>query len=308
MNSPRNINQIKQLPYYSQDKAWWQKPRHTLLGRALEAFQTGQSARGCAALRRLSSTKHFTGPFALTKALLIILTLLISYSSCNQRQGEESQTDSQLHINNTQKAFESVADIDRSIDKVQYIVFNGIITDTIYLDSLIDKATIHDAIVIGEKSFLSYAINSLGLSTSGEDVNNFIGHYICSIDSMKEPMDLGKTFDPNSLITSDIPYNLGRSCSNEKDIIKIYSLSIIPDSSLYFYAAMPQCSEWYQHIIIEYKFGQFQELFSIESSDTRLIFKLENDTILKCDYTEVYEDGIDKSVFRYNTIRRKKIN
>ena len=39
-----------------------QKPRHTLLGRALEAFQTGQSARGCAALRRLTPTKHTAGP------------------------------------------------------------------------------------------------------------------------------------------------------------------------------------------------------------------------------------------------------
>jgi hypothetical protein len=39
-----------------------QKPRHTLLGRALEKFQTGQSARGCAALRRLSPTKHTAGP------------------------------------------------------------------------------------------------------------------------------------------------------------------------------------------------------------------------------------------------------
>ena len=37
-----------------------QKPRHTLLGRALETFQTGQSARGCAALRRLTPTKHYS--------------------------------------------------------------------------------------------------------------------------------------------------------------------------------------------------------------------------------------------------------
>ena len=37
-----------------------QKPRHTLLCRALETFQTGQSARGCAALRRLTPTKHYS--------------------------------------------------------------------------------------------------------------------------------------------------------------------------------------------------------------------------------------------------------
>jgi len=42
-----------------------QKPRHTLLGRALEKFQTGQSARGCAALRRLTPTKHTAGPLYL---------------------------------------------------------------------------------------------------------------------------------------------------------------------------------------------------------------------------------------------------
>ena len=45
-----------------------QKPRHTLLGRALEAFQTGQSARGCADLRRLTPTKHTAGPLQLMAA------------------------------------------------------------------------------------------------------------------------------------------------------------------------------------------------------------------------------------------------
>ena len=46
-----------------------QKPRHTLLGRALEAFQTGQSARGCAALRRLTPTKHTAGPLGLRRGM-----------------------------------------------------------------------------------------------------------------------------------------------------------------------------------------------------------------------------------------------
>jgi hypothetical protein len=39
-----------------------QKPRHTLLGRALEAFRAGQSGLVSAALRRLTPTKHTAGP------------------------------------------------------------------------------------------------------------------------------------------------------------------------------------------------------------------------------------------------------
>jgi hypothetical protein len=62
VDTPRNIFNNKTIPYPSEDRSWWQKPRHTLLGRALEAFQTGQSARGGAALRRLTPTKHTAGP------------------------------------------------------------------------------------------------------------------------------------------------------------------------------------------------------------------------------------------------------
>jgi len=64
VDTPRNIFNNKNLPYPSKDRSWWQKPRHTLLGRALEKFQTGQSARGCAHLRRLTPTKHTAGPLA----------------------------------------------------------------------------------------------------------------------------------------------------------------------------------------------------------------------------------------------------
>jgi hypothetical protein len=62
VDTPRNIFNNKTIPYPSQCRSWWQKPRHTLLGRALETFQTGQSARGCAHLRRLTPTKHTAGP------------------------------------------------------------------------------------------------------------------------------------------------------------------------------------------------------------------------------------------------------
>jgi hypothetical protein len=52
VDSPRNIFNNKTKPYPLKDRSWWQKPRHTLLGRALEAFRTGQSGLGSAALRR----------------------------------------------------------------------------------------------------------------------------------------------------------------------------------------------------------------------------------------------------------------
>jgi hypothetical protein len=68
VDAPRNIFNNKTIPYPSKDRSWWQKPRHTLLGRALEAFRKGQSARGCAALRRLTPTKHTAGPLGFIAA------------------------------------------------------------------------------------------------------------------------------------------------------------------------------------------------------------------------------------------------
>jgi hypothetical protein len=62
VDTPRNIFPHKNLPRRLQDRSWWQKPRHTLLGRALEAFRAGQSGLGGAAHRRLTPTKHTAGP------------------------------------------------------------------------------------------------------------------------------------------------------------------------------------------------------------------------------------------------------
>jgi hypothetical protein len=62
VDTPRTIFNDKNVPRRSQDRSWWQKPRHTLLGRALEAFRKGQSGLGSAALRRLTPTKHTAGP------------------------------------------------------------------------------------------------------------------------------------------------------------------------------------------------------------------------------------------------------
>jgi hypothetical protein len=64
VDTPRNIFPNKNLPRWLQDRSWWQKPRHTRLGRALEACRVGPTGHVGAALRRLTPTKHTAGPLA----------------------------------------------------------------------------------------------------------------------------------------------------------------------------------------------------------------------------------------------------
>jgi hypothetical protein len=127
VDTPRNIFPDKNLPCRLQDRSWWQKPRHTLLGRALEAFRKGQSGHGGASLRRLTPTKHTAGPLGLkpvpqskrypfthfsmkanlkTKVVLLLCIFPILYlSSCKPKQVSEDDSTTILTLN-ISKAFD----------------------------------------------------------------------------------------------------------------------------------------------------------------------------------------------------------
>ena len=52
----------QELTSHSNGQSWRQKPRHTLLGHALEGCRVGPIGHVSAALRRLTPTKHTAGP------------------------------------------------------------------------------------------------------------------------------------------------------------------------------------------------------------------------------------------------------
>jgi len=62
VDAPRNILQINRVQYPSLHRSWWQKPRHTLLGLALESACPWKHRGLCATLRRVTPTNLTAGP------------------------------------------------------------------------------------------------------------------------------------------------------------------------------------------------------------------------------------------------------
>ena len=91
MDSPRNIFNFKNLPYPSQDRSWWQKPRHTLLGVALERFRPGSTHDEALPCVGITPTKLTAVPLAAIfnnlrqemKKLTITLITLICFGCGN---------------------------------------------------------------------------------------------------------------------------------------------------------------------------------------------------------------------------------
>lgn len=239
------------------------------------------------------------------RTLLTILLGLIICISCNQKKTEKSkinqeQIDKKTDINKSENT-------DKRIDNVQYIAFKGRVIDTVFLDSLIDKAIINDTLHVDNKYYISYSINSIGKSVKGEPVNNFKGHFINNIDFNKTDFKLGDTINLNQLHTSGTSFNLGSSCSNEDDIIRFENIKKFPDLKIRFYMILPQCSEWYEHVLIEKQNSYFEKLFSINSTDDRLTFKIINDSVIECNYDKAFDDGIKNFKFEYDLKNHREI-
>jgi co-chaperonin GroES (HSP10) len=232
------------------------------------------------------------------RTLLTIIFGLIICIGCNQKETNKSKI-GQVQIDNKTDNNKSEVKVKES-DNVLYRAFNGRVIDTIFLDSLIDKAIINDILTVDNKNYVSYSVNSTGKSVKGEPVNIFKGHFINTFDSQKMDCELDDTIEINQLDTKDIAFDLGRSCSNEDDIIKFENINKFPDLKIRFYLILPQCSEWYEHVLIENRDGYFEKLFSINSTDDRLTFEFKNDTVLVFDYEKAFDDGIDKFKFEYD--------
>lgn len=245
------------------------------------------------------------------KIHLNILIGLIICGACNQKQVHtKSVNEDQKKTNTRVKSSVHINDIDGLLENVQYLAFNGVVTDTVYLDSLLEIATIHDSIKVENKVYLSYVVHAKGESARGKKVSNFQGHFINSIELEEFPIYIGKTFEYNMFKSSDTALNLGSSCSNADDRIMVENVDIfpVPDSCLLFYLKIPQCSEWLDHTIVKYATGHFEKLFVIESTDYMLDFKLRNDSILHCHYGQLGEESSESFDFEYNYKTNQVIN
>ena len=238
------------------------------------------------------------------KYKLLIFGLIICFG-CNQKETNKSKI-SQEQIDNKNDSNKLEA-LDKEPENVLFSAFNGVVYDTIFLDSLIDKAIINDTLSTDYNYFISYSVSAVGESVKGEPVSKFKGHFINSFDLQKVDYKLGDTINLGQLDTINSSFNLGSSCSNEDDIIKFENRIDYPDSKIRFYMILPQCSEWYDHILLEKQGENFVELFSIHSTDNRLSFDFKNDTILIFDYVQSFDDGIDRFKFEYDLKNSREI-
>ena len=237
------------------------------------------------------------------RTFAILFLGLILLASCNEKKTKQI-IDNKDKIDILNK--KPLNDKKDTLDNVQYIVENGEIIDTIFLDSLCEKAILNDILKTDKKTFLSFAVFSTGESKKEEKIKNFNGHFLCELKQDEFPMKVGQTFKTTNQEIFENAINLGNSCSNEKDFIKIEKCENITFDGLYFNIKVPQCSDWYDHLIIKYKNGQFIRLFSIES-DEFFEIKMLNDSILNCHYREVSENDIEYFDYKYDLKNRIEI-
>jgi len=192
--------------------------------------------------------------------------------------------------------------------KVYYVGNNGKITDTIYLDSLKLKAIIHNIEIIDNKFYISYSLYNIEDELKYDMSFYYDGHYLNSYDLENLPAPKDTLFDFNKLISQDSAIFLGNSCSHD-DKLRFERSNIIPgsDSTIYIYAKLQDCSDWITHIMIKKNGNHFEKLFEIESTDYLVNFRMENDSVLICDYNQLFEDAIDKYTFKFDLKKNKEI-
>lgn len=236
------------------------------------------------------------------------MLMIFTVSGCKQTSNKRAVTNNDTLIESQKNDKKSISDIDGSLNNVSYVAENGVITDTIYHDSLIDKAVIYNTQIIDNKLYLSFSKYSIEKNIKYDMSFYYKGHFINSCDLEKLPAKEGVLFDYNKLISQDSAILIGESCSHD-DNLNFERFMIMPDSdsTIYIYAKRQDCSDWKTHIVIKKVATHFEKLFEIESTDNTLDFKILNDSILRCDYNQMFEDGVDKYEFKYNLIKRTVI-
>ena len=105
MDLPRNILNIKDISLPSQCRSWWQKPRHTLLGLALESTPSESTLSLTPTLRRVTPTKLTAGPLCTSGEKTT--TPQIDYEKWIIKLEMENETDRQItrHLLPTRMCF-----------------------------------------------------------------------------------------------------------------------------------------------------------------------------------------------------------
>ena len=213
------------------------------------------------------------------KQITIFLIIILVGFSCGQKSNKSLNTNS------------DTIDIDKNLTK----------TDSDIDDSLTEKVIIHNTQIIDNKFYIAYSKYSLEKDLKYDMSFYYDGHYINSYDLENLPPRKGLLFDFNKLISKDSAILIGEFCSHD-DYLKFERFMKMPDSDsiIYIYAIKLDCSDWRTHMIIEKVDNHFKKLFEIESTDDRLDFNIQSDSILTCEYDKLFEDKLDTYKFKYD--------
>lgn len=238
-------------------------------------------------------------PYIMRITLLILLLVLIVLG-CKLSPTKSDNKPEQNKISKINN-IKTLADIDSSLKNVSYVAENGIIYDTIYHDSLIEKALIVNTEIIDNTFYLSYSKYSVEKEMKYDLSFYYDGHFINSYDSVNLPAKKWELFDYNKLTSVDSEIFIGHSCTNN-DNLDFERFNDFPDSDsiIYIHAKMSDCDMRINHIFLKKVEHHFEKLFEIISTESNPKFEIKDDSIIYSKYKLLTEDTLYINEFKYD--------
>lgn len=216
--------------------------------------------------------------------VLILIYIILSIVSCN------SIKNSNKPINQIKTEVSTVQE-EREIES--FVMYNGVITDTIYVEELTEKIMVKNYKVLDGELFICYSKYMVEEPLKNDLSFYFKDNYIVRASDFSLIEKLNKLIDIEN-VDVDKSILIGSPCSHD-DIVQFDKIT----TKKLLYIAVPICSDYYYHQVFSRKDSTFILDFEFESSDSWLDFTLINDTILTTNYTLLNENDIEIIDFEY---------
>ena len=237
------------------------------------------------------------------KVILAIILLIINCINCSELNNERKVNETKILKKDSSITNEQIGE---KVENMSYIVENGIIIDSIDNEKLIEKVIIVNSKEIENELYIIYAKYMIEDPVRFEMSLYYEGHFLNLRDKENIKINENKLLNYTDFFNSKNEFNIGETCSHY-DKIEFEKLNIISDNGLYLYLIVPQCSDWNKHIVLKRENDSFTELFEIESTDTRLNFKLKNESTVYCQYKETTENSVETFDFEYDFVKQQII-
>lgn len=229
----------------------------------------------------------------------IIILILLSFSACFQNM-KDGKT--RIHSEN-EKVNKN------SVKEYYYKGFNGRITDTIQVDSSIDKTMITDTKVIKNILFIAYSKSSVKYSSRHDSSLFYIGHFINTYMQDHLPAKRGILFKSDRIVSRDIEINIGQLGSFDSNLtLEQFKSLPFGDSSIYIHAIASLDNNLYNHQIIQKIENHFVKLFEFISSDYLVKFNKIDGNRIQCNYNYTTEDTSIVYTLKYDFLKKQIIN